>query len=218
LYDQDWTFMAMDRGLPIESFDPGRCWVLPTHGGDAVYEFPPYDVVQPGLLLPHLPPTALQRPIVNGLRQPVLIEVRVPAADLPSPSTQMAGEFGGQIGLVRIDGLPSSPVKPGSIVPLTLVWQSLAPATGDYTAFLHADDVANHVRAQQDHAPCDGSFPTYRWSVGEQVFDRYSLKIPDGAASATYQITAGLYQLPGPKNVTLANGDTELKAGSFEVR
>src|SRR5581483_3554334 len=76
LYAQDWTFLAITRGQPIQSFDPSRCWVLPARGADASYAFPPYDASQPALLLPHLPASAHERPIVNELHQPVLIEVR----------------------------------------------------------------------------------------------------------------------------------------------
>jgi 4-amino-4-deoxy-L-arabinose transferase-like glycosyltransferase len=212
LYDQDWTFQAMDRGLPIQSFDAARCWVLPPNRADAAYAFPPYDITQPGLLLPHLPPGAVERPIVNNLQQPVLIEVRVPGAELPRPSSQLMGSFAGQVGLVRAEGMPSAPVKPGATVRITLVWQALTQPAGDYTGFLHADDNVNHLRAAQDHPPCQGSFPTYRWLPGDQVFDTYALKVPDTAPAGTYQLTTGLYRLPGPQNL-----GPDLPVGSFQV-
>jgi hypothetical protein len=137
---------------------------------------------------------------------------------LPSTDSRLLGSFGGTIGLTRIDGLPSASVRPGQTVSLTLVWQSLAPAAADYTAFVHADDNVNHLRVQQDHFPCDGSFPTTRWTSGEQVFDRFTLAIPAAAPPGTYDVTAGLYSLPGPKNLDLDDGGAELKLGTFEVR
>ncbi len=218
LYAQDWTFQAVDHNQPIQSFNPAQCLVVPTGGRDALYAFPPYDVTQPEVLLPRLPSSAVERPVVNTLRQPVLIEVRVPGRDLPPSENRVLGSFGHEIGLLRVEGLPTVPVRPRTVVPLTLVWQALAQPAADYTAYVHADDNVNRLRTQQDHPPCLGSFPTSRWLPGEQVFDGYTVTVPANAPSGRYDVTVGLYELPGPRNLQLDGGDTELGVGSFEVR
>ncbi|MBV9121087.1 MAG: hypothetical protein JOZ39_10290 [Chloroflexi bacterium] len=216
LYDQDYTFQAADRGQPIQSFDPAQCWTLPPAGTRGLYAFPPYDAVQPGLLLAHLPPTATERPVINGLKQPVLIALDLPAAPVGTPATPLA-VFGGQIALLRIEGLASAPLAPGASLPLTLVWQPTKQPTGDYTGFVHGDDAAHHLRVQQDHAPCGGSLPTYSWQPGEQIFDRYVLTVAMDAPAGEYALTAGLYQLPEARNLTVDGGQSELAIGSFKV-
>ncbi len=218
LYHEDLTFRALTSSLPIQSFNAKDCTVLPSRGTDVVYAFPPYDITQPAALLAHLPPSAREEPVLNPLQQPVLIDVRVPAQDLPSGPTNLIGNFGNQIGLADVAGLPKQPVAPGSSIRLTLVWQTIQQPKNLYTVFIHADDAVHHARVQRDALPCGGSFPSYSWRPGDQITDPYELVIPKEALPGTYQITTGLYSLPGPTNLTLAGTQTaELNIGSFQV-
>jgi hypothetical protein len=44
------------------------------------------------------------------------------------------------------------------------------------------------------HTPTGGSYPTYRWKVGELVRDSWSFIVPEGMASGKYSIELALIQ------------------------
>ncbi|MGH2458568.1 MAG: hypothetical protein ACRDIY_06835, partial [Chloroflexota bacterium] len=102
--------------------------------------------------------------------------------------------FGKEIALASADVDASSPLRPGAAVGVTLRWRSLATPKRAYTVFLHVLGPDGKVVAQHDGPPVGGAFPTDRWSVGEELVDRYTLLVPRGAAPGHYQIELGLYR------------------------
>ncbi|HEY8692405.1 MAG TPA: hypothetical protein VIR57_06645 [Chloroflexota bacterium] len=218
LYAQDWTYRWLTRGQPIQSFEATACAVLPPRGQDAVYAYPPFDNAQPPALLAHLPGSPWVERISDSQGQPLLVAIHEASADLPLLAAQLAGNFGGEMGLVRVDGIPSGPVRPGATVQLLLVWQALEKMDANYTAFVHADDDANHRRIGHDSMPCAASHVTSSWAPGEEILDYYTLQVPPDAPDGAYSITTGLYTLPDLRNLKVNGGDaTDLRIGSFAV-
>jgi hypothetical protein len=218
LYAQDWTYIWLTRGTPMQDFQATDCTVLPPRGTDAVYVFPHFDADQPPALDHGLPVPPTIEHVANSRGEPNLLVLREPSSALPAPGAPLQANFGGQLGLVHVDGLPSGSVRPGSTVTVTLTWQALAQMTADYVIFVHADDTANNRRIQRDSMPCSTSFLTSWWIPGEEVIDRYPLAIPADAPDGTYKVTVGAYSLPDVHNLTLAgSGTTELNAGAIRV-
>jgi len=84
---------------------------------------------------------------------------------------------------------------PGSSLCLTLYWQAEAEMDASYTVFTHLLDDQDHLWAQQDNPPVNGTFWTPEWRVGEVVVDQYELAIDPGAPPGVYRLQTGMYDL-----------------------
>ncbi len=83
--------------------------------------------------------------------------------------------------------------RPGETIHLRLVWQAVEPTQTSYTVFVHLQDPRGIVVSQDDAVPGRGTLPTTSWVRGEVLLDSYTLVVPAGALTGTYQIELGLY-------------------------
>ena len=74
-----------------------------------------------------------------------------------------------------------------------LYWQSLAPATADYTVFTHLLDSDDRQWTQGDKLPQEG-YSTLFWDVGEVVLDRCDIPVPGDMPVGEYRVSVGLYR------------------------
>jgi hypothetical protein len=77
---------------------------------------------------------------------------------------------------------------------LRVRWQSAAPLTEEYTAFVHLIGPDGAIVAQDDHAPRHGFWPTTGWRSGVAVDDAFTLTLPASIGKRRLSPTDGLVQ------------------------
>ncbi len=124
---------------------------------------------------------------------------------------------GGHIRLVSYSPLPEH-VRPGDIIPITLMWQADALPQQRYKVFLHLLDENGQLVAQRDSEPVGGWRPTTTWAVNESVEDNYGLLVPLVLPSGNYTLLLGLYDLFEPAARLPLNGsDTTIHLGTITI-
>lgn len=113
----------------------------------------------------------------------------MPAYDIPH---RMHYELGGQIALIRYE-ITDPNVETGECLRVDLYWQSLAPASADYTVFVHLLDSDDRQWSQGDKRPQRG-YSTLLWEVGEIVLDRCEIPVPSDLSPGKYRISVGMYR------------------------
>ena len=113
------------------------------------------------------------------------------------PPARMAARSGARIGdFARLLGYdlekPGFSEKPGFLT-LTLHWQAEGPSAIAYTVSAQLLDGSGTLRAQADHPPGDGAFPTTGWAAGEVLSDTYRLALPADLAPGAYTLLVGMY-------------------------
>jgi hypothetical protein len=81
----------------------------------------------------------------------------------------------------------------GQSIEVKLYWQALNPDGEDYKVFVHLLDEYGRLVAQSDSYPQDGWYPTSIWAAGEQIWDDYTIFLPDETLAGRYHIAVGLY-------------------------
>ncbi len=99
--------------------------------------------------------------------------------------------LGHQISLLGYD-LPSTQVRSGGELRLTLYWLAQVPPSGNYQSFAHLTRPVTHLWGQSDTIN-PGEVPTTRWPLDKYVRDEHSLSILPGTPPGKYQLTVGLY-------------------------
>lgn len=84
-------------------------------------------------------------------------------------------------------------LQPDDVLMLDVAWQLLRPFHDDLKVFVHLVDTNNHVLAQFDGRPLQGSYPTSDWTPGEVIADSYPVPLPADAPPGPYQVFLGLY-------------------------
>ena len=110
----------------------------------------------------------------------------LPTGDFP------ARLLGNQIALIGYE-IADPNVEPGECLRVDLYWQSLAPATADYTVFVHLLDSDDRQWSQGDKLPQRG-YSTLLWDVGETVLDRCEIPVPSDLLPGKYHISVGMYR------------------------
>jgi hypothetical protein len=129
---------------------------------------------------------------------PVVVRLLDPAhgSEPPQPFSAQLGET------IRLVGY-SLAEEQGRILPnnnltsptfnLVLYWQSTGSIPVDYTVFTQLVAPNGEVWAQWDNPPQAGRYPTSAWLENDDVIDRYSLTLRDGAPAGEYQLLVGMY-------------------------
>jgi mannosyltransferase len=139
-------------------------------------------------------------------------------ADEPSVEVEALLGDGRQAESVKLVGahLPPSPWQPGDVLPLTLFWRAEQPVEAPLKVFIHLVDDRGCLVAQTDMEPQAGFFPTWAWSPGELVIDRYGVLLPTDLGPGTYRLHVGMYHTSGERlPITVAGapaGDTLILA------
>jgi len=201
LYAQDYTIRYLTRGSPIQSFDLGLSLVVPTDRSSAVhYVFPAneQDAVQSVLAALPVKPRIVQIYDPTG-RFHILTELDLAPSQLPKPPSERLATFDGRIALVGRTG--PNEIAAGQDLPIVLEWEALKPSPENDTIFLHLRDAANQTVAQVDRQPTNGTDPTSQWHVGDLVWDRIALAIPNNLPAGHYRLVGGLYRLADQKRL-----------------
>jgi hypothetical protein len=133
----------------------------------------------------------------NELLHPVGIETAAEDVRLEGVYTTIDGQ--------RADLSEELTLRPGAIVAVTLMWETLGAIPGSYTVFVHLLDDSGHLLAQHDGIPVAGTRPTSTWHPGERLFDRHELVVPD-AAMGKGRMVIGLYDSTTLQRMPFAGG------------
>jgi mannosyltransferase len=112
-------------------------------------------------------------------------------ADATTPGAPLIQLEGFRVGK---EGGNAFAVSAGKKLPLTLVWQAVGRVEKDYTVFVHVVDADGRLWAQWDNPPVGGTYPTGQWSVGESVFDPYTIPLGEQMPPGRYGVLVGLYE------------------------
>lgn len=109
---------------------------------------------------------------------------------------------------------PEQPAHPGDWVPLTLVWQGLAPIEQDYTFYVHARTIDGELAGQLDTYHGNGMYPTSQWQPGEILVDTIHVPISANVEAPTLvRFNTGLADAEtGQRLPVYAPDGTELEA------
>lgn len=118
----------------------------------------------------------------------------------PPPAVALLAPFEDGIQLLGLDIQLTGPAR----LSVTLHWQATDKVSGDYTVFTHlVDPLEGRILAQQDNLPQHGTYPTWLWSAGEIVLDRYDLRLPDD--DGQYTLHVGMYNASNGQRLRLRN-------------
>jgi len=103
----------------------------------------------------------------------------------PSPLTAQLSDF------IELQGYDLQ--ANGATVKLALYWHNTAKITQNYTIFTQLIGPDNQLWAQWDNPPQAGRYPTSAWTQNDNVIDRYTLTLREGAPSGHYKLFIGMY-------------------------
>jgi 4-amino-4-deoxy-L-arabinose transferase-like glycosyltransferase len=140
----------------------------------------------------------------QALETPYVVDYFV-VGDWPPPTEVVAPAplFGDSILLAGFAFDGPTTLRAGEGLRLRLQWQTLAPLTADYTAFVHLVDGAGALVAQDDQQPLDGFYPTSRWHVGQIIEDQFVLNLPKNLPPGDYTLHTGLYDLASGQRLSV---------------
>jgi hypothetical protein len=128
---------------------------------------------------------------------------------LPPGFIPVEANFADQVKLLGYT-LPTRRVEPGGGLPLTLYWQSLTPALGNYVVFDKLLDEKLQVYGGYDRLPRE-YYSTILWANGEVVEDGFAVPVLPTAPPGIYNLHVGLYKPTNGQPVSLPlvqNGQT----------
>jgi hypothetical protein len=131
-----------------------------------------------------------------------------------APSTPLSARWRNGIELTGASELPAT-LAAGAPLTLRVRWQSAAPLTEEYTAFVHLIGPDGAIAAQDDHAPRHGFWPTTGWRPGVAVDDAFTLTPPATLASGDYRVLTGWYNATTGARVLLEDGRDALELAQW---
>jgi 4-amino-4-deoxy-L-arabinose transferase-like glycosyltransferase len=89
----------------------------------------------------------------------------------------------------RLDGA----AVPGGVLTVDVLWRVTDETPEGWTQFIHlvGDGVSLPLA---DGTPRGGSYPTWAWTAGEQVADRWTVALPDDLPPGEYTLNLGFYR------------------------
>ncbi|MCZ2113882.1 MAG: hypothetical protein LC131_08610 [Anaerolineae bacterium] len=111
----------------------------------------------------------------------------------------------------------STPVHPGDVVEVRLIWQAEATPAQPYKVFIHVLDGTGAVVAQRDAEPVGGSRPTTSWGAGELIEDNHGVLLPLDLPAGSYELRLGLYDAFDPQVRLMVEGADSLSLGKLIV-
>jgi hypothetical protein len=218
LYARDYTFSFLLREAPVESFDVGAALVVPGDGRPARYAFPPEDGAGLATVAQRLgAPAEVEVVADDSGRFPLLATLRLEPSGGSAPRSATRFEDG--IALVGAELSRASAVA-GERVELALHWVAAGRPSRDYSVFVHGRDEGGLTRFQRDRMPGDGSVPTSRWRVGDQIGDYYQIELPGELPPGQYRLVVGLYRLADGQRLVVTSQpgwSNEVEVGRLRV-
>ncbi|MGB4870682.1 MAG: glycosyltransferase family 39 protein [Candidatus Promineifilaceae bacterium] len=128
----------------------------------------------------------------------------------PPPDWPTQATFGDSLALrhVDVETLPSGELQ------VDLFWEGETAVSPTLTAFVHIVG-ADGLIAQSDGRPGAGLWPADWWQAGLLLRDRRRIALPEGAASAPYDIQIGLYDAATTARLPVKNGAGEAVGDVF---
>ncbi len=109
------------------------------------------------------------------------------------PALSSGATFGESLRLVGLD-IPGGTVRPpGDVLPVSLLWETLAPVPQDYTVALFVVSAGGNLVAQRDSYPVNSFEPTQGWRPGSLHRDNHGLQLPTNLPPGTYELWAAVY-------------------------
>jgi len=140
----------------------------------------------------------------------------------PEMLSAAGAQFSATTWAVRLDGYSvAQTAAPGASLPLILRWQApgAAPASLDYTVFLHLRDAEGQTVANGDATPTWFTpRPTSTWgsqAAGSVILDAHTVSLPAGLAPGRYSLVAGLYDWQSGQRVPIRGPDGNVTGDEF---
>ena len=190
-------------------------WTLTTMASQGRLLFPAISAICLGLffgwqsLVPKLSPRLLLAGVgATLLLLALLMPFRYIAPAYAAPPKLAPGSikalFGSQTIDVSFDDkltlvavrLSESRIVPGRTVAVDLYWRVAAPMDRNYSIYVHLYDGAGRVVAQQDTYPGGGAYATSQLLPGDELHDRYLLRVAPDARAGAGHLDVGLYEYP----------------------
>ena len=123
-----------------------------------------------------------------------------------TPTRPLDVTFGNTLDLLGYDDPPAS-AQPGDEVTLQLYWHLRAPATKNYSVFVHLINANDVIVSQRDMYPGQGSLATSGLQPGYTWQDHYTVRIPSLApAGQAVRWAIGVYDLETGQRLTATHG------------
>jgi tetratricopeptide (TPR) repeat protein len=133
-----------------------------------------------------------------------------------SPALKKNISFGGAIELIGYD------IKHNKKPEITYYWKATGKIKKDWTAFVHFLGPDGKIAFQNDHLLFSGRKPSSKWIKKEFYKESFSIDVPKGIHSGTYQIKIGLWDPKTGKKLKVKNGlpkkMDEIIIGELNVR
>jgi len=118
--------------------------------------------------------------------------------DSPNPFMQSTTiNFAGEMNLIGYSLIPSKSVTGGDTLRLLIEWQATQDIRERYTVLAQLVDGQEHIWAEDDHEPLNGSRPTDSLKAGNILRDEYVLTLPRTMPPGTFRMTVGLWNQRG---------------------
>lgn len=116
------------------------------------------------------------------------------------PEHRSDAVFGDTLRLAGFD-LPAGTVyAPGDVLPVSLLWETLATPPADYTVALYLIGPDGALLAQRDSFPVNHFALTSAWRPGSLHRDHHGLALPAALAPGDYQLWLALYWWQAPQD------------------
>ena len=137
------------------------------------------------------------------------------------PAQEGLANFAAQVLLLDAE-VGSTNTRPGETVPVALQWRALRAMDKDYTVFVHLVGPDGRLHGQVDMWPVQGSYPTTRWTPGEELTDLYEVRLAPDAPPGHYQVEVGWYLLATMRRLQVVDADGQpigdaLVVGEFDA-
>jgi len=133
------------------------------------------------------------------------------------PAVTLDTRFGESIRL-RGHTLMGNWFAPGSILPLTLFWETQATIAERHKVTVQLLDDTGQLVAQHDTEPGDGLNPTTTWDPGQVLVDRYGILLPTDLPPGRYTLIVGLYHIATGERLPIATGGDHRVLCDVEVK
>ncbi|HEX5416179.1 MAG TPA: glycosyltransferase family 39 protein [Chloroflexota bacterium] len=98
----------------------------------------------------------------------------------------------------------------GTIVPVALRWRATGPISRDYGVSWRLRDSEGHTVLQRDAQPASGFSPTTGWKTGQEVLDRYGVRIPGDLPPGPYNLEVIAFDRTSGAECVFRHGQTAL--------
>ena len=140
----------------------------------------------------------------------------LPARPTLRPLKPVGVSFGQHLRLVSAWTEAGS--RPGSTLPVVLLWQADATPQLDLTVFIHLLAGDGRLVAQSDAVPTWLTpAPTSRWSAGQPQLDGHRLFLPADLSPGLYSLEVGLYRSDTLERQALTDGRSTFLLGQVRV-